>query len=210
LRRNGRGGYTPTVIRTLLRRSDAVRRVKDSRFLASAFPADSEEEAREGIASVTREHPQATHHCHAYRIEAGCEVLERCDDAGEPVGSAGAPILALLKGRELANVVVVVTRYFGGTKLGVGGLARAYREAARAALERGEILEREPLVRISVSVPGPLAGECRALIARLGGALLSEHYGGSALFRVALARDSERELRRMLGDLTRGEVRWDG
>jgi len=184
--------------------------VKASRFLASAFPADSEDEAREGIASVTREHPDATHHCHAYRIEAGREILERCDDAGEPAGSAGAPILSLLKGRDLTNVAVVVTRYFGGTKLGVGGLARAYRDAARAALETGETLEREPRVQVAVSVPAPLAGECRALIARLGGSLLSEKYGQLAEFWVTIGRDAERELRRKLGDLTRGEARWDG
>lgn len=195
------------MILSLVGRSDAILRVRDSRFLARAFPADSEEEARERIADAEREHPDATHHCYAFRLGADGS-LERAGDAGEPAGSAGPPILAVIRGRGLTNVGVVVSRYFGGTKVGIGGLARAYRDAARAALDAGTVQERPLRHRVGVAVPLALVGETQGLLARLGIELLTEHYGDTAELRLAVGEEVEEEFRRRLDDLTRGAARW--
>jgi len=197
------------MILTLARRSSAILKVRDSRFIGFAMPADTEEEARDGIAVVAREHPDATHCCYAYRLGAGDGAVERSSDAGEPGGTAGAPILSAIQGRKLTNVAVAVVRYFGGTKLGVGGLSRAYREAARAALEAGAIQEREIRRRLGVVLPLPLVGEARALLSRLGGEVVSERYGESAELLLSIGEGLEAELRERLNDLTRGAARYD-
>ncbi|PYQ09164.1 MAG: hypothetical protein DMH00_13505 [Acidobacteria bacterium] len=106
------------MILTLSRRAEAVLKVRGSRFLGFAIPVESEEEARRMIAGLGDEHSGATHCCYAYRIGRGDQAVERTHDAGEPAGSGGAPILSVIKGRRLGNLLVAVVRYFGGTKLG--------------------------------------------------------------------------------------------
>lgn len=103
---------------------------KGSKFIAVAAPAQSPAEAEEVLRQETRHYHDATHHCLAWLIDGA----EKASDAGEPSGSAGRPILDAIRGADTEQVVVVVTRYFGGTKLGTGGLVRAYGDAARAAL----------------------------------------------------------------------------
>lgn len=108
--------------------------VVNSRFIAIAAPAFSVEEARNVIQRIRNEFPDATHHVPAYLIGYGSSTIEHCNDDGEPAGTAGKPILNVLKGSEIGNIVVVVVRYFGGTKLGTGGLVKAYQQAAKAVL----------------------------------------------------------------------------
>jgi uncharacterized YigZ family protein len=109
-------------------------KVKGSRFLAQALRADDEDGARDLLAAAKRRYHDATHHCTAWRIGAPAEFVERSDDDGEPSGTAGRPILATLQREKLFDTFVVVTRYFGGTRLGSGGLLRAYSEAAAQCL----------------------------------------------------------------------------
>lgn len=111
-------------------------KTKGSRFLGEAFPAASAEQALARLEEVRAREHAATHHVWAYRLGPD-EPAPRASDDGEPSGSAGAPVLREVEGRGLYHVAVVVTRYYGGTKLGVGGLARAYGEAAGAALDAG-------------------------------------------------------------------------
>jgi len=121
--------------------------VEGSRFLADAVPGSTREEVEAQIDLIREREWKATHHCSAYRLGwAGDDF--RYDDDGEPSGTAGQPILRQVVARDLTNVLLVVTRYFGGTKLGTGGLARAYGDAAAAALDRASIVER--VVRIPV------------------------------------------------------------
>jgi uncharacterized YigZ family protein len=110
-------------------------KVKGSRFLGQVFRAASAEEATDRLQSVRKRHHSATHLCWASRIGVPEDPVERFDDAGEPSGTAGRPILNQMLGLEVHDALVVVTRYFGGTKLGTGGLARAYADAAALALE---------------------------------------------------------------------------
>ncbi len=138
--------------RTLRSPSKAEIKVKGSPFVATAWPVKSREEAESTLAQVSRQYHDATHNCFAYRIGVGDAQVYRSSDAGEPAGTAGQPILKVIQGADLTNVLVVVTRYFGGTKLGVGGLIKAYTEATQAALAEAEIVEIPILRRFRVTV----------------------------------------------------------
>lgn len=108
--------------------------VVNSRFIATVGNASTVDEARAFIASVRAEMPDATHHVYAFKVGFGGSVVEGVSDDGEPSGTSGPPVLAVVRGSGLGDVVLVVTRYFGGTKLGTGGLVRAYSGAARDVL----------------------------------------------------------------------------
>lgn len=115
---------------------------KKSRFIAYIAHATSKEEAMEYVEKLKKTHWDARHHCYAFRI--GSEsVLERCSDDGEPSGTAGKPMLEVLAGREICDVVAVVVRYFGGTLLGTGGLVRAYTKSMQAGLEASTLIEKK-------------------------------------------------------------------
>jgi len=200
--------YTQPMIPTLQGRCVAVLKVRDSRFVGIAVPVESEQEALREIAALRAEYADATHCCYAYRIGLGDASTEKTYDAAEPGGSAGAPILSVIKGRGLGNLLVAVIRYFGGTKLGVGGLARAYRDCAKAALQSGIIENREVRRRLRVRVPLPLVGEARSQLARLGGEVLAETYGDAAELSLAIAETRVEELKTKLDDLTRGLALW--
>ncbi|MCG2715767.1 MAG: YigZ family protein [Candidatus Marinimicrobia bacterium] len=120
------------------RTKEFSQKIKGSKFIGRAYPVESRESARSIIKVVEDEHRKATHVCWAYRILQKGESLGYCSDAGEPHGSAGPPILAAIEGRQLVNTLCVVIRYFGGTKLGIGGLIRAYGGTAAEVLEQAE------------------------------------------------------------------------
>ena len=123
---------------------------KKSRFIANIFPVNTEEEALERIGQIKKKHYDARHHCFAYVLGEKNEV-ERCSDDGEPSGTAGRPMLDLLVGAGVHDVLAVVTRYFGGTLLGTGGLVRAYSAATKEALENCEIRQKEVGYRLTIA-----------------------------------------------------------
>lgn len=122
---------------------------KKSRFLAYIFPADTEEQALERIAQIKKKHYDARHNCFAYVIGEKNET-ERCSDDGEPSGTAGRPMLEVLTGQGIHNAVAIVTRYFGGTLLGTGGLVRAYTSAVQKGLSACVLLEKNSGYRLVV------------------------------------------------------------
>ena len=133
--------------RTIARSAEAAYREKGSRFLAFAYPVSSEVEIREYLSALEKKYFDARHHCFAWMLGATKRSFRAFDD-GEPNHSAGDPILGQIRSRELTNVLVVVVRYFGGTKLGVGGLVTAYKTAAEEALDQAGIVVkdiREPI-----------------------------------------------------------------
>lgn len=113
---------------------------KKSKFIADVFYLENKEEAQKYIQEIKKKYYDARHHCYAYRFLEDGNILEKSSDDGEPSGTAGAPILSLLKGEDLINVLVVVTRYFGGILLGTGGLVRAYSEATSNAIKEANVV----------------------------------------------------------------------
>lgn len=144
--------------KTVYQEAEAVDIVKKSRFIAYVKPVDSVEEAQKFIEEIKKKHWDASHNVPCYVIGDRMQVQKFSDD-GEPSGTAGLPILNLLKHENISNVVIVVTRYFGGTKLGTGGLVRAYGHAAKLGLEAGRIIEMLAYTELHISMNYTLHGK---------------------------------------------------
>lgn len=127
--------------KTISKPSEGLFKEKGSKFLSFAFPVNSEDEIREIVQSIRKEHHSARHHCYAWRL--GADKLHfRTNDDGEPSSTAGKPIFGQIQSFDLTNILIVVARYFGGTLLGVSGLINAYRNAALDAINQAEIVEK--------------------------------------------------------------------
>jgi len=157
-----------------------------SRFLASAQPVATVAEAEAFLDVLHRQYHDARHVVSAWRVFEGTEVHERADDAGEPAGSGGTPVLNLLRGEEIVNVAVAVVRYFGGVKLGVGNLARTYRDAARAAVVDGGPRPWAPVVEVQVEVGQDQVGRLLAVLGQLGAEVQGQSYPGPAVITARL------------------------
>lgn len=184
-------------------------KIKGSRFLGQAFPAPAEEAARAAWGRVRKRHHDARHHCAAFRVGGPVNPKEIADDDGEPSQTGGAPILAVLRGEEIADAIVVVTRYFGGVKLGTGGLIRAYGDAAREALAA---TARERVWRdlwFAVLADYGDMGPVEALLAREAGGIVQveRDFGAVPRFRVRARRTAARPLAEALFEATSGRAR---
>jgi len=151
-------------------------RVSNSRFIATLAPAFTVEEARAFIQRIRAEFSDATHNVPAFVIGHGDSVTTHCSDAGEPSGTAGRPMLAVLQGSGLGDAVVVVTRYFGGTKLGTGGLVRAYSGAVRAVVDACPRAIKTPAVTALLVIPYNLLERVRRLAPQHCGTILEESF----------------------------------
>ncbi len=180
--------------------------VINSRFIASAAPAFSVEEARAFIASIKEEFPDASHHVPAFLIGSGASVTAHCTDAGEPSGTAGRPALTVLQGSGLGDVVVVVTRYFGGAKLGTGGLVRAYGDAVKAVLEVLPRAEKIPTHTVMLVCEYTYFDRIRLLVAEYNGQILDESFGVDVTLTIRFAVQRFEPFQDALRELTRGTV----
>jgi putative IMPACT (imprinted ancient) family translation regulator len=189
-------------ITTLAGEHSVETEVKRSRFVARARRADAVEEAGEWLERAAD--PGATHNCWAYRIGDAY----RFSDDGEPGGTAGRPIHGAIESAGLDHVTVLVTRFFGGIKLGAGGLARAYGGSAAECLRGAERIELRPRVRSRLDVPFSEIGAVHTVLERVGATKLGERYGqGGVALEVELDAERVGELDATLGDATRGRVR---
>ena len=152
--------------------------VLNSRFIATAAPVFSVDEARAFVARIKDEFTDASHNVPAYLVGHGASVIAHCHDDGEPSGTAGRPALAVLQGSGLGDVAVVVTRYFGGTKLGTGGLVRAYGDAVREVLQVLPRAEKVPTHTVLVVTPYSLFERVRLAVEAHHGQILDEDFGG--------------------------------
>ena len=150
--------------------------VLNSRFIATAAPVFSVDEAKAFVARVRQEFADASHNVPAYLVGYGASVVAHCTDDGEPSGTAGRPALAVLSGSGLGDVAVVVTRYFGGTKLGTGGLVRAYSDAVRAVLEVLPRAEKVPTHTVLVAAPYSFFERVRLAVDAHLGQILEEEF----------------------------------
>ena len=182
-------------------------RVSNSRFIATAAPAFGVEEAREFITYIREEFHDASHNVPAFIIGHGSSVVSHCSDDGEPSGTAGRPALAVLQGSGLGDVVVVVTRYFGGTKLGTGGLVRAYGDAVRDVLSAMKRAEKVSTHRVSVSVPYSLFEQTRLLVTSRGGLVIDEKFAADATIEAQFRADDFPPFEEAFRELTHGRLR---
>ena len=174
-----------------------------SRFVADVVPVTDAEGAAAAIAAVQAQFPDASHHCWAYRL-APAGVAYRVSDAGEPRGSAGVPILKRIEGLDLVDVLVIVTRWFGGTKLGVGGLMRAYGGAAAAALAHAALIDVVPMARVEVRYPYTAEGRVKALLAAESHEPLDARYAADVRVAFEVPVTQVEEFVSKLADATSG------
>jgi len=182
-------------------------RVKGSRFIGYAAPVKNREEAESFVQEISKNHHDATHNCFAYRIGLGDNSLFRYSDAGEPSGAAGKPILKAIDGRVLTDVACVVTRYFGGTKLGTGGLARAYGQCAGETLDMGEKVERFLIAGLRVVFGYDLTGAVMALISNYGCQIGNTVYGSETEMILRVRQSKAADFERDILNITGGKVR---
>ena len=180
--------------------------VEKSRFIATAGPAFSVEEARSSIQTIRNEFPDATHHVPAFIVGHGLGVTMHCSDDGEPSGTAGRPILAVLQGSGLGDIWVVVTRYFGGIKLGTGGLVRAYSEAAKKVLAILPIAEKVVVSNVMMTIPYSLFERTRILIEEFQGVRLDENFTDEVTITVRLREENVSPFCDQLRNLSRGQA----
>ncbi len=181
-------------------------RVVNSRFIASLSPANSVEEARAFLMETKKRFPDATHHVPAFIIGHGQSIISHCTDDGEPQGTAGRPALAVLQGSGLGNVVVVITRYFGGTKLGTGGLVKAYGEAVKAVLELVKPAALVPTTTLMFSLPYPLYELGVRLVDSCRGLILQDEFGVDVTLTVQFEDTQLESFNQQLSNLTSGQV----
>ena len=180
--------------------------VKKSVFIGYASPAKTEEEARKFIAKIKNHHGDATHNVSAYIINDGRNFAVRYDDDGEPKGSSGKPILNVIQNRGLSNVVVVVTRYFGGIKLGYGGLVKAYSDAASRAIDKAGIVDVYETERFEATFPYNLFHAVKKTVEDAGGRIIWEEYGQLVKFTVETRKGEAERLMELLRERTKGRV----
>ena len=190
--------------KTVAKASESYLVEKKSKFIASVFPVDNEKQALEYLSSVKSKYPDATHHVYAYIIDEN--NIFRYTDDGEPSGTAGMPVLDTIRKEGLVDVLVVVTRYFGGTLLGTGGLVHAYGASAREGLKTSEIITRCLCNIISVTVDYSLSGKIQYEIASQNYILDDTVYDENVTFFICCTPDKTEKLIRDITDLTNGKA----
>ena len=176
--------------------------VERSRFFGQALPVASLEEALEYVEAVRSEHYDARHVCFGLRIGRGAQGIDRSNDDGEPSRTGGFPLWQILDGEEVTDALIVVVRYYGGVKLGTGGLARAYRGAGRAAFDAAGISTVYPSVRVPVTVPYDQVGRLEHLLKDFEGVTVSDkQYAADVTFHLDVWRIRLNALQQALGAL---------
>lgn len=177
---------------------------KKSRFIASIHPVNSEEDALAFINSIRKKHYDARHNCYAFIIGPGKELMRSSDD-GEPQGTAGKPMLEVLNGYDVTNVVAVVTRYFGGTLLGTGGLVRAYTQAMKEAMETAQIATIDFCSDISVTVGYSDINNLQHYFEEADIKTVSTDYLENVTMTIRIKADRKEDVVNKLTSLTKGQ-----
>lgn len=178
---------------------------KKSRFIADLAPVKSEEEALAFIESVKKKYWDARHHCFAYRIGKDCRIVRASDD-GEPSQTAGKPMLDVLEGQGLCDACAVVTRYFGGTLLGTGGLVRAYSQAVQEGLKSCVTVLKRPGVRLKVDTDYNGVGKIQYIAAQMELTALESAYGDRAAFTYLVPEEKLKAFKEQVTERTAGRA----
>ena len=181
-------------------------RVKNSRFIGRAGHTPSVDEAKAFIGKIKAEEAGCTHAVYAFAVGHGASVTHGMSDAGEPSGTAGRPALAVVKGSDLGDVTVVIVRYFGGTKLGTGGLVKAYTETAQLALADLPVTEKVDRQTVLIVVPYSFYEQCQRLVETHHGFIESGEFASEVSLRLTFTVDDLPEFETTLAEATSGQV----
>ena len=181
--------------------------VSNSRFISTLAPAFSIDEARAFMARIKHEFADASHNVPVYIIGGGNTVTEYFSDDGEPSGTSGKPALAVMRGSGLGDAVLVITRYFGGTLLGTGGLVKAYTESAQLAVNAVGRGQRVPVHIALIALPYNLLERLRLVVTRQRGEVLGEDFAGDITMTVRLPVDTFESFQNDLRELSAGKLR---
>ena len=176
------------------------------RFITSVAPVKDESRARKFISGIREKYPDATHHVYAYRLGIGNNIVERSSDDREPAGTGGLPVLGVIRKKELTETVVVVTRYFGGVKLGVGGLIRAYRAAAEKGLSSVKTVKKYRMCRLKVLISYEKTGQLMRLISSFKGEVVNNIYDEKVTVVFLLFSGDIDKFKKNLKDATGGDA----
>ena len=185
--------------------ASAETRVKNSRFLAEVFPVSSPEEAKEAWRFRKETYDNGGHIVYAFTV-GNQQNISGCSDDGEPSGTAGKPVLAVLQGSGLTNAMITVARWFGGTKLGTGGLVHAYGEAAQAALENAEFIELVPTTGVEITLAYNLYNQFISKSAPLGFSVTAEEFAANIKISGTICSENLPALEMMLQEIGNGKI----
>lgn len=189
--------------------STAELTVKGSKFIAHAIPIENRDNAEVFIAEISHKYHDATHNCFAYKIGVGDGGEFRFSDAGEPSGTAGRPILQAIESRNLTNLVVVVTRYFGGTKLGTGGLIRAYSAAALAALDEATIVKKFPTAKLRLTFGYEFTNPVHQIIQKFQAEIIESRFSEDTNYLIEVREKDLTDFKAELKNISRGQIEID-
>ena len=181
---------------------------KKSRFIGYVRHTESEEEALAFVNEIRKKHYDARHNCFAYCVD-GEQQTQRFSDDGEPGGTAGKPILEVIKGNELCDVCIVVTRYFGGTLLGTGGLVRAYTDASKACIENTQVLTKRRMVPMTLHTNYTDFGKIQYLLASEEIPIIDSEYGENVCVHVEIFVDDADKVKKKLIEVTAARIEID-
>ncbi|MBF6625403.1 YigZ family protein [Aerococcaceae bacterium zg-BR9] len=183
--------------------------IKKSRFITYLMPIDSEEQAQQLIGRIKKEHYKANHHCNAYVLNEDASI-QRMSDDGEPSGTAGVPMLEVLKKQELRNILAVVVRYFGGTKLGAGGLVRAYSGAVSEALANAVLIQNitQSIIELTLSYAQVDAFQYHLAKNEIEATVLDTQYTDKVSYQLAIDLSKVERVKEYLLSLFNGQFEW--
>lgn len=184
---------------TISNPAEGLYREKGSKFLAFIYPVTSEQEVKQILDKLKKEYHDARHHCYAYILGKEMENF-RANDAGEPPHTAGDPILNQLKSASLTNVLLVVVRYFGGTKLGKSGLIAAYKQAAADAVKNAEIVEGLETLDFTIRFPYDSTSQIMNILSQLDAQIKDQKYEMDCLIRFSVAKSKDEEVTNLLDE----------
>lgn len=190
---------------TIAQPGEAVYKERSSKFLAFAYPVSDEGQIREILDGLRKQYYDATHHCYAWRLGANGEQF-RSNDDGEPSGTAGRPILGQMLSRGITQCLIVVVRYFGGTKLGVSGLIQAYRESAQAAIESCTVIETTVDADIEVKFPYEAVNDVMRIVKDENPRVVEQKFDNTCSMRLSIRKSRAETLLGRLGKVSGIEI----
>lgn len=181
-------------------------KVANSRFIGTIGYANTVEAAKAFIKNIRDEMPDASHHVYAFKIGYGASIIEGMSDDGEPSGTSGPPTLAVLRGADIGDVVLVITRYFGGTKLGTGGLVQAYSQTARESIAALPLEEKISRVTFGLEVPYPFYEKVKRVLVEYEGAIEAETFAADVTLICRMPEEKLALFSAMLRNLSAGQL----